>query len=259
MTVVPRRVFVTGASGFIGRVLADRYRALGAEVVGVDTVADAERGVVAGDVSAPGSWQDAAVGAELVIHTAAVVSNTTPAVRCWEVNVAGTRRVLDAAARHGAGRFVHLSSVRVYSDRDFPDGVDESWPVHPDGHPYVDTKVASEQVVLQAHAAAEIEVTVIRPGDVYGPGSRPWTIIPVEAIGAGRFLLPSKGDGVFSPVYVDNLVDGVVLASARAEGAGQVFNISDGHLLNRQGRTAARLPAGRGPGRGHGPHRSLVG
>jgi nucleoside-diphosphate-sugar epimerase len=135
--------------------------------------------------------------------------------------------VVDAAVRAGTRRLVHFSSVRAYGDSGFPDLVEETWPVRPDGHDYVDTKVASEQVVLQAHAAGELDVTVIRPGDVYGPGSRPWTILPVEGIRDGKFLLPDGGRGIFSPVYVDNLVDGVVKAASSA-GVGHVFNLSDG-------------------------------
>jgi nucleoside-diphosphate-sugar epimerase len=134
---------------------------------------------------------------------------------------------VDAAARAGVERVIHFSSVRAYSDSQFPDGVDEAWPVRPDGHAYVDTKIASEQVVLQAHAAHEIDVTVLRPGDVYGPGSRPWTVLPVEGIRTGMFLLPDGGRGIFSPAYVDNLIDGVILATSPA-GSGQIFNLSDG-------------------------------
>ena len=96
-----------------------------------------------------------------------------------------------------------------------------------DGNPYVDTKVASEQVVLQAHAAGEIGCTVIRPGDVYGPGSRPWTLMPLELIRQRRFLLPAMGRGVFSPVYVDDLVDGLLLA-AEAEAGRHVFTLTGG-------------------------------
>ena len=96
------------------------------------------------------------------------------AAAVWDVNVMGTRHALDAAVRAEAQRFVQLSSVLAFS-WDFPDGVDERHPVRPNGAPYVDTKVASEQVVLQAHAAGEIACTVIRPGDVWGPRSRPWT------------------------------------------------------------------------------------
>ena len=120
---------------------------------------------------------------------------------------------------------MHFSSVRAFSDLGFPDGVTEDHPVRPDGNPYVDTKIASEQVVLQAHAAGELDCTVVRPGDVYGPGSRPWTLLPLEYIRAGRFLLPARGRGVFSAVYVDDLVGGVVLAASHPEAAGQVFTL----------------------------------
>lgn len=220
------KVFVTGALGFIGRALTERYRREGATVVGMDAAADGSGGIVGGDVSEAGAWQRATAGCDLLVHTAAIVNNTAPRERCWAVNVLGTKRAVDAAARGGVPRVVHLSSVRAFSDGDFPDGVDESWPVRPDGHRYVDTKVASEQVVLQAHAEGTVAVTVIRPGDVYGPGSIPWTIWPVLGLPTGGFVLPSEG-GIFSPVYVDNLVDGIML-SAGERGVGHVFTISDG-------------------------------
>jgi nucleoside-diphosphate-sugar epimerase len=222
------KVFVTGAGGFIGHVLAERYREGGAEVVGVDLVADEARGVVAGDVSAAGPWQEHMAGVDVVIHTAAIVSNAYDLATSWKANVLGTRTALDAAAKHEVGRFVHISSVRAFSDVDFPDGVDERHPVRTDGNPYVDTKVASEQVVLQAHAGGEVPCTVIRPGDVYGPGSRPWTILPLEIIKANRFALPAMGRGIFSPVYVDDLVTGLTLAAERPQAAGQVFTLTGG-------------------------------
>jgi nucleoside-diphosphate-sugar epimerase len=222
------KVFLTGASGFIGRALAERYRAAGAVVGGVDFVADEAAGVVTGDVTQPGPWQDHVAGSDLVIHTAALVSNAYGLDEAWRVNVLGTRLVLDAAARADIGRFVHISSVRAFSDLDFPDWVDEHHPVRTDGNPYVDTKVASEQVVLQAHAAGEVECTVIRPGDVYGPGSRPWTLLPLEVIRSRQFILPAMGRSVFSPVYIDDLVDGLVLAADSPAAAGQVFTLSGG-------------------------------
>jgi nucleoside-diphosphate-sugar epimerase len=219
------RVFVTGAGGFIGRAVAERFRAAGAEVAGVDFAASPEQGVVAGDVAAAGHWQSALASADIVVHTAAIVSNAYDVDESWRVNVLGTRNALDAAAAAGVGRFVHISSVRAFSDLGFPDGVDEHHPVRPDGNPYVDTKIASEQVVLQAHAAGEIECAIVRPGDVYGPGSRPWTVLPLEIIRSNRFLLPAMGRGVFSPIYVDDLVTGLTLAAEHPDAAGQVFTI----------------------------------
>jgi nucleoside-diphosphate-sugar epimerase len=222
------RVFITGISGCIGSTLARRYRSQDVEVVGVDLAAPADDArVVLGDVTEPGPWQEAAAGSDLVIHTAAHVGNTAPLDLCWKMNVLSVRHALDAAVAGGAQRFVHLSSVRAFSDVDFPDGVDERHPVRPDGHRYVDTKVASEQVALQAHSAGEVPCTVIRPGDVYGPGSVPWTGWPAMGIPTGTFAVPSEG-GVFSPVFVENLVDGITAAAGSPAGAGQVFTISDG-------------------------------
>lgn len=226
--MIDRRVFITGALGFIGRALGDRWRADGWEISGVDVRADAARLVVAGDITQPGGWQERMVGAELVIHTAAVVSNAVDFERTWAVNVLGTRRVVEAAAATGVRRLVHFSSVRAFSDRGYPDAVAEMWPVRTDGNAYVDTKIASEHVVLAAHAAGEIVATIVRPGDVYGPGSRPWVLLPLEAIKQGRFALPANGQGAFTPVYIDNLVDGVALAARCPQAEGQIFTLTDG-------------------------------
>lgn len=224
----PRRVFITGASGFIGRALADRYAAAGAEVRGVDVRADPAAGVVAGDVALPGAWQEHAAGCDLVVHTAAVVSlRLRGADEVWRVNVLGTEHALQAAERAGAERFVHVSSVTVFG-MTFPDGVDERYPVRPSGIPYPDTKIASEQVVLQAHLDGRVPVTVVRPGDVYGPRSRAWAVQPVELLRARRFVVPAGGRGIFSPVYVDDLAAGVVAAAESPEAAGQVFTLSGG-------------------------------
>lgn len=231
-TQVPRRVFVTGALGFIGGAVAQRLRAAGAEVRGMDRLGDRQLGVVAGDVAAPGVWQQHAAGADLVIHTAAVVSNAQGPDASWRGNVLGTQHALDAAIRGGARRFVHLSSIRAFSDLGFPPDVDERHPVRTDGAPYVDTKIASEHVVLQAHAAGEVPCTIVRPGDVYGPGSRPWIAMPLELIRARRFALPALGRGRFSPVYVDDLVEGILRAAAAPAASGQVLTLSGGSTVS---------------------------
>jgi nucleoside-diphosphate-sugar epimerase len=222
------RVFITGAGGFIGRALAERYAAEGHEVRGCDLVADPDRGVVGGDVAGPGPWQEHAAGAELVIHTAATVSfRVERPAEIWRANVLGTANALRAAERGGARRFVHFSSVTVFGF-EFPDGVDEHHPVRNTFLPYPDSKIASEQVVLQAHAEGRIQCTIVRPGDVYGPRSRAWAVIPAQLIADRRLTLPGRGRRIHSPVYIDNLVDGVLLAAVAPEAAGQVFTLSDG-------------------------------
>ena len=219
-------VLVTGAGGFIGRALLAALRADGFEARGVDRVPPpGDAAVVAGDTTDPGPWRHALEGVDVVVHTAAVVSNAVALPEQWRVNVLGTRRVVEAAAAAGVRRFVHLSSIRAFSDNDFPPGVTEDHPVRPDGNPYVDTKIASEHVVLAAHAAGEVEAVVVRPGDVYGPGSQPWVLEPLALHRTGQLLLPARGRGVFSPVHVDDLVRGVVLAATHPAAAGQVLTL----------------------------------
>ena len=82
--------------------------------------------------------------------------------------------------------------------------------------------------MLAAHAAGEISCTIVRPGDVYGPGSRPWVLIPIQLIRSHQAILPNHGRGTFSPTYIDNLVDGILLTLERPEARGQVFTITDG-------------------------------
>ncbi len=217
-----RKVFITGALGFLGRALRDRYLALGAEVVGLDIRAEPRLGIVPGDVSRPEEWEEALAGCDLVIHTAALVTNNVAKAEAWRVNVLGTRRVLEAARKAGALRFVYISSLAamrfIAEDR-----ADETAPVMPTGNPYVDSKIAAEHAVLAAHAAGEIPCTILRPADIYGPGSRPWTIVPVQMIQKGLFFLPAYGQGLFRAVYIDDLVNGVVLAAEAESASGQIF------------------------------------
>ena len=213
---------VTGAAGFIGRALVERFQELGSEVRGVDLIEAGDEWHLVADITTPGNWQGHAEGCDLVIHTAAVVGMYSSREGYWETNVVAPRHVMDAAIAAGAKRFVHLSSIVVFGF-DFEGVVDERSPVRPNGVHYVDTKIASEQVVLEAHAEGEIPCTIVRPGDVYGPGSRPWTVEPIRLLKAQQLILPDGGRGLHSPVYVDDLVDGIVRAATTPEGEGRVF------------------------------------
>jgi nucleoside-diphosphate-sugar epimerase len=231
---IPRCVIVTGALGFVGKALVARYRDLGAEVSGIDLRAEPAQGVMAGDISTPGEWQERFAGCDLVVHTAAVVSNVASREACWRTNVLGTRHVIEAAARAGVARMVHFSSVDAYSIVDFSDGVDERHPLRPDGDGfhYGESKIAGELVVWQAHAAHEIDVTVVRPTDIYGPNARANIILPLQYIKSGQMFLPATG--YWNPVYIDDLVEGVVRAGGIDAGIGHAFNLGGGvRMLTR--------------------------
>jgi len=209
---------VTGAAGFIGSALVSALTRAGWQARGIDRPD--------GDIREPGGWQAAFDGVEVVVHAAARVGMPAPRPHrdFWEVNVAGTHQVLRAAATAGVRRVVVLSSVVVLG-WDFPDAADETFPVRPTGVPYVDTKIAAEQVALAAHTRGDVEVVVLRPGDVYGPGSI-WVTQPLRLLARRAFVVPSTG--VFSPVHVDDLVRGTVAAVTASGAAGQVLTLSGG-------------------------------
>ena len=194
-------VAVTGASGFIGAALTERLRADGHDVIGIDIAGDPDRRA---DVADPASTVAALGGADAIVHAAAIVAERGRMEDFVRVNVRGTRNVLDAA---GPRRTVVLASVAGWG-YEFARDLREDSPPRPCGLPYVDTKGATETLALRRGA------TVIRPGDVYGPGSTPWVIRPLEMMRAGRFFLPAPGDGVMTPVFIDDLVDAIVRALA---------------------------------------------
>jgi nucleoside-diphosphate-sugar epimerase len=214
---------VTGAAGFLGRAFSAALAARGDTVRGLD-VRPGPRVTVA-DVSRPGAWTAELAGADLLVHCAAVVGQQGDPQTFWRVNVEGTRAVLDAAARAGVGRVLHLSSTVVHG-RDFPDGVDETGPVHMTGNPYTDTKVAAEHQALMA--ACRVPVTIVRPGEVYGPHSTQWTVRPVELLRRNLFVLVDGGHGILSPTYLDDLVEGALAVADAPSAAGEVFHVTGG-------------------------------
>lgn len=228
-TVQGRRIAVTGAGGFIGAAVCRRLVDEGATVVGVDLPGGASDRVRAtgadfrvADITDPAATTVALDGADGVIHTAAMVSDWGRMADFVRVNVGGTRTVLDAAQAVGAQRVVHLSSVATWGYEFRDDLASEDAPPRVCGAPYVDTKTASHLLALGRGAA------VVRPGDVYGPGSEPWTARPVRMLRAGRFVLPGDGSGVLTPIYVDDLVDCVLAALLHPDAGGRAVTAHDG-------------------------------
>jgi nucleoside-diphosphate-sugar epimerase len=223
---------ITGIGGFIGTRLAETSLKRGMRLRGLEqseTAAKVARGlgaeVVVGDVCDPAAANEACRSADVVVHTAAVVREDGPRELYDRVNVRGSAEVARAARAAGVRRFVHLSSVMVYGFR-YPDHVTEDGPLRGEGNPYCETKIESEKVVRALHEPGTFEVTVVRPGDVYGPGSIPWVVRPYDLMKAGLFVLPAGGQGIINYVYVDNLCDAILSAVERD--ASDVYAVTDG-------------------------------
>ena len=230
---IVNKVLITGANGFIGNTLMRYYKQQGTAVIGVDLHGNGDD-IIQGDIANPETISHLLEQCDVIVHTAALVSNAMKDSDMWRVNVLATRNLIAAAKHHKVRRFVQISSIVAYGNTAQGE-LDEDYPVHADGGSYVLTKLASEHAVLAAQASGGIEVVILRPGDVYGPGSRPWIIAPLEAIAKNQFMLPAKGEGFFRPVYVDDLIRGIDLAVRHPEAAGEIFNLScEGYITTKE-------------------------
>jgi nucleoside-diphosphate-sugar epimerase len=248
-----RRAAVTGAGGFIGNAICRRLAVEGAEVRGLDVdpaaagrVKMAEAAFVEADVGDREALGAALEQVDLVVHTAAQVRDWGSMDEFVRVNVAGTANVIDACAEVGADRVVHVSSVVVYGYESRSEQDEMAFRrVH--GIPYIDTKSASDRLACRGGAV------VIRPGDVYGPGSVPWTLRPLQLAQHGQLAVPGRGEGLMLPLYIDDLAEAVVLSLAEGK-AGEAYTVWDDRVrvtfeehFNRLagfagGREARRLP-----------------
>ena len=227
------KVLITGANGFIGNTLMRYYKQQGTAVIGVDLHGNGDD-IIQGDIANPETISHLLEQCDVIVHTAALVSNAMKDSDMWRVNVLATRNLIAAAKHHKVRRFVQISSIVAYGNTAQGE-LDEDYPVHADGGSYVLTKLASEHAVLAAQASGGIEVVILRPGDVYGPGSRPWIIAPLEAIAKNQFMLPAKGEGFFRPIYVDDLIRGIDLAVRHPAAAGEIFNLScEGYITTKE-------------------------
>ena len=227
-----KRVLITGATGFIGGRLAEVLTDLGIEVTAlVRSWATAARlarlpvRMVGGDILDPESVRRAVDGCDVVLHCAVDFRAHGRAHR--RASRDGTRNVMHAAHEAGVARVVHLSSTAVFGLQPAAGRtLTETTPVRRVGDDYCDGKIEAERVALEYHRVHGLPVTVLRPTIVYGPFG--WYSAAVaRAAREGRLVLVVGAPGVCNCLYVDNLVQAILLAETRPQAVGEVFNISD--------------------------------
>jgi len=226
------RAFVTGASGFVGTRLVDRLLAGGWNVRAFDLAPGPSQGTgleyIRGDIRDETLVASSLAGTDLVIHLAAALGSSRLGEEGFlAVNAGGTKIVLEAALKAGLKRAVHFSSAGVLGHVEGNEPADEGQALNP-RDAYDRTKLAGERVALDL-AARGLDVVIIRPGWVYGPGDRR-TFKLIRAIARGRFILVGRGGAKQTPVHVDDLVGGVLLAAEKGRG-GEIYNLAGGETL----------------------------
>jgi len=222
------RVALTGATGYTGGQLLKALRARGDAVSALVRGSSAAGGlaecgarVVEGDLTSPEALSRLVEGSDAVLHVAAVYRSAGhPDAYYREINVGGTERLLEAAARAGVRRFVHTSTVGVHGHVADPPA-DEDAPFAP-GDIYQETKAQAEAAALRFHRTRGLPVVVVRPGAIYGPGERRLLKL-FRAIARGYYAIVGSGRPFYHPVYIDDLVAGFLLALDQPDAAGEAF------------------------------------
>jgi nucleoside-diphosphate-sugar epimerase len=237
MALVVRRVLVTGAAGFVGSALCARLAAAAIPVRRV--LRTAVPGAVPGDAAvvvadlADGTFDDAALqDVDAVVHLAARVhvlreAATDPLRSFRAVNVEATRRLAETAARAGVRRFVFLSSVKVNGEATTGRAFTEADPPRPED-PYGVSKREAEDALREIATRTGLEVVILRPPLVYGPGVKANFLRLLRWVDRGVPLPLAAVNNRRSLVYVGNLADAIVRGLEHPAAPGETFLVDDG-------------------------------
>jgi nucleoside-diphosphate-sugar epimerase len=248
------RILITGATGFTGGHLCERLSREGHQVRAL--VRDQSRcselnrwGVetVTGDLRDPESLKAAAKGIDAVYHIAALFRpENVSRKEMWENNVQGTKNMLDAAVNAGVQRFIHCSTIGVHGDIKNPPANEET--AYGPGDYYQESKTAGEKIALQYMRDAKLPIVIFRPGGIYGPRDLRFLKL-IRPIKAGRFIMLGSGEVVYQMIYIDDLVDGILLCGTREEAIGKVYILTGGEptTLNQLVRVIAEALGVRPP------------
>jgi len=249
------RILVTGATGFTGGHLARALVARGGAVrafvrEGSDPRRLANLGceIVTGDIREVKAVDRAVVGVEQVHHLAAAFRVAgKPDSYYREIHVDGTKNVLSAARRHGVARILHCSTVGVHGDVG-PVPIDETAPFNP-GDIYQHTKLEAERLAAEAFSR-DLRGVIFRPGAIYGPGDLRFLKL-FRAIRNGRFFMLGSGNVHYHLVYVDDLVNGILLCAEREAALGRTYILAGERsvTLNELVGSIARAVGVAAPGR----------
>ena len=234
-------VLVTGANGFVGSALCAEAIRRGSHVKGAtrsahELPAGVESAIV-DSIDDETNWADALYGMDVVIHLAARVHvmkdvSIDPLAAFRKINVAGTEQLARCAAESGAKRFVYVSSIKVNGEQTsatqpFTE-LDEANPQDPYGVSKWQAELALHRIALETG----LELVIVRPPLVYGPGVKGNFAQMLKVLAKGIPLPLASVRNLRSLIYVENLVDALITCATHPAAAGQTYLVSDGEDIS---------------------------
>ncbi len=229
-----KRVFITGVNGFIGSNLAKKLIEKGIVVSGLvrktsdlSFVKGLDITLHYGDITDSSSldrgWLEKV---DTVFHVAGLAADWGTYDKFYKINVEGTRNVATMASKAGVKRFVYISTVAFHGFG--KTNIKEDDPIAPKLIPYARTKWLAEQWLWQFAEDTSMEITAIRPGNVFGPNDRTFMLKYLEAMERGKFAQINHGKAKTCPTFIYNLVDAVMLAATHPQAPNEAFIVTDG-------------------------------
>jgi nucleoside-diphosphate-sugar epimerase len=231
-----KSILVTGANGFVGAALCKTLHARGDHVVAAVRQGACAGQVNVGNLGAGTDWRPALAGCDVVIHLAARVhvmsdQEQDPLRAYREVNVEATLNLAKQAVQQGVKRFIFISSVKVNGEsttgRPFS-SADAPRPYEP----YGQSKLEAETSLRELSHLTGLELVIVRPPLVYGPGVKANFRNLMRLVNLGIPLPFGSVNNSRSMVALDNLVDLLMVCSSHPNAAGGIFMVSDGMDLS---------------------------
>jgi len=224
---------VTGANGFVGRAVCDALAASGRTFRVALRIPhpDFPAAIAVGDVGPDTDWRAALEGVRCVVHLVSrthVLRETAadPLADYRRINVQGSLRLAETAARAGARRLVFMSSIKVNGESSARPYTEENPPRPEDA--YGLSKREAEEALGRVAVGTGLEVAVLRPPLVYGPGVKGNFLRLLRLVARGVPLPLSSIDNRRSLIHVGNLADAVIKAVDAPQVAGKVYLVADG-------------------------------
>lgn len=231
MNFKKRKILVTGGTGFIGGRLVEKLvqeyqakvRVLVRNFSTAPRIARLSIEITHGDVTDIGAVRHAAADCDIIFHCAYV--KPIKMKKLDKIDAAGTEIVARVALEMKVARFIYISTISVYGES--RDGYLDETSLKPrSGDLYSVSKLAEERVVYNYFKKYGLPAVIIQPTMVYGPFGKTWTILPLSNLKQGVVVLVDGGLGLCNAVYVDDVVEAMILAATKEEAIGEAFLVS---------------------------------